>query len=70
MIENLPFSPKHIGMLVSSGLIGFVIGSTLAMMLVFLASGFKQKQIVVKKAMIIGGILGALAGPLVLAGFF
>ena len=63
------FWSRFIGMLVVSILLGFVIGSGLGIMVFMFIRGFRSDDFPIKKAINIGGLLGAIAGGWVLMHF-
>lgn len=69
LIAPAEFSGKIVGMLLSAALVGFVIGSVVGVLFSFLIGGFKKEPVSTKPAMVVGGILGAIAGIAVLAYF-
>lgn len=61
------FWSRFIGMAVVSFLLGFVIGTGLGFVFYIFVSNMAPVNITLKKSMWVGGVLGAISAPLILA---
>ncbi len=61
--SELPnFSGKFLGMLITAALLGFVIGGGIGLIFMSILYSFRSENLPTKKAMMIGGVLGAIVG--------
>jgi len=60
--ESLAFSGKFFGMLITAVMLGFVIGGGFGLMVMSVLHSFQSENLPTKKAMMIGGIIGAIVG--------
>ncbi len=59
------FASRFVGMLLTAALLGFFIGGGLGILIFSVFHRFRSENFPVKKAILSGGILGAISGALI-----